>query len=112
MKDKRVGESLWIQWDGEGYIQQTTYTDLIYYTVGHIDIENEIVRRALASTLQRDGIADSLSDGFNLIAESHVEIGWAGIVEGENNYTFCDETGETEYGEYVEEVLEFTWIEL
>lgn len=112
MKDKRVGESLWAHWDGEGYIQTNLYTDLIYYTEGHVDVENELVRRALASCLQRDGISDSLSDGFNLIAEGHVEIGWAGIIEGENNYTFCDPSGETEYGEFVEEALEFTWVEL
>lgn len=112
MKDIRVGESLWIQWDGEGYIQQTLYSDLIYYTIGHVDFENELVRRALASTLQRDGIADSLGDGFNMISDAHVEAGWAGIIEDEINYTFCDETGETEYGQIVNEVIEFTWVEL
>lgn len=112
MKDKRVGESLWSHWDGEGYIQSKLYTDLIYCTEGHVDIENEVVRRALASSLQRDGIADSLSDGFNLISDGHVETGWAGIIEGETNYTFCDPSGETEYGDFVEEALEFTWIEL
>jgi hypothetical protein len=112
VKDKRIGESLWIHWDGEGYIEQKLYTDNIYYTKEHVDFENELVRRGLASTLQRDGIVDSLSDGFNSIADSHVEIGWAGIIEGENNYTFCDANGETEYGEYVEEVFEFTWVEL
>lgn len=112
MKDKRVGESLWIQWEGQGYIQQTMYSDLIYYTVGHVDFENEIVRRALASTLQRDGVADSLADGFNMLADAHVETGWAGILQDETDYTFCDATGETEYGDLVNEALEFTWIEL
>jgi hypothetical protein len=112
MKDKRVGESLWIHWDGEGYPQQKIFTDVIYYTQAYVELENEIVRRALASTLQRDGVADSLADGFNLITDAHIETGWAGIIEGENNYTFCDANGETEYGEYVEEPFEFTWVEL
>lgn len=112
MKDKRLGESLWNQWTGEGYYAQSVIYELLYFTEGHVDTENEIVRRALASTLQRDGIADSLSDGFQLIADAHFEAGWAGILEGENDYTFCDESGETEYGDYVEEVIEITWVEI
>lgn len=110
MKDVRVGEQLWQQWHGEGYFSDK-HSEVIYFTTEHIDIENEIVRRALASTLQRDGIADSLSDGFKMIEQAHIEAGWAGIIEGEKEYYACDENGETEYGDLVEESLPFTWIE-
>lgn len=111
MKDVRVGESLWQEWTGEGYYPSTS-SSIIYFTHEYVDIENEIVRRALASTLQRDGICDSLADGFNMIATGRVECGYAGIIEGEKDYTACDEDAETEYGDLVEEPLETTWIEL
>lgn len=111
MKDVRVGESLWQEWTGANYYQATS-SSLVYFTHDHVDIENEIVRRALASVLQRDGVCDSLNDGFNRIAQGTVECGYAGIIEGETEYSACDESGETEYGDFVEEPLETTWIEL
>jgi hypothetical protein len=111
MKDIRIGESLWQQWGGSGYYE-VTETELIYFTEDHVDMENEIVRRALASTLQRDGISDSLSDGFKLITDGYVEFGWAGIIEGEKEWSVCDEHGETNYGDFVEDIIAVTWIEI
>ena len=110
MKDVRIGESLWQQWHGEGYLADTV-SELIYFTVDHVDMENEIVRRALASTLQRDGVADSLAEGFSMLAEAAIQTGWSGIIDSETEYTFCDENGETEYGDYVDEPLPCTWVE-
>lgn len=111
MKDVRLGESLWIQWHGNGYISDSG-SELIYYTLDHVDIENEIVRRALASTLQRDGICDSLSDGFNIIEKASIEHGYSGIIEGETEYSVCNDDSETEYGDLVEEPLPTTWVEI
>lgn len=111
MKDVRLGESLWNEWTGEGYDPQGA-PELVYYTIDHVDTDNEIVRRALASTLQRDGIADSLSDGFKMLEKGVYEFGFAGYLEGESDYTVCDENAETQYGDYVDEPLPFTWIEL
>ena len=59
MKDVRIGEHLWSEWDGEGY-QNLLECGVVYYTLEHIDLENELVRRGLASALQRDGVAYSL----------------------------------------------------
>lgn len=111
MKDVRIGESLWTLWGGSGYYPATD-SELIYFTEEHVDMDNEIVRRALASTLQRDGISDSLSDGFKLIADSVIEFGWAGMIDGEKEWAVCDEQGETNYGDYVEDIIAITWIEI
>lgn len=110
MRDVRHGEELWFEWSGNGYFSEGN-SDLVFCTIGHVDIENEIVRRALASVLQRDGVVDSLGDGFKFIEEKEIRTGWAGILPDENEYTYCDEFGETEYGDQVEKIEEFTWIE-
>ena len=109
-KDSRIGESLWKQWHGENYYPSGE-SELVYFTEEIVDVENEIVRRALASTLQRDGIADSLADGFTMIANSTIENGWAGIIEGEKEYTVCNSSGVTDYGDSVSEIMEITWVE-
>lgn len=111
MRDVRHGEHLWVCWEGEGYFSDT-HSDIIYFTIGHVDIDNELVRRALASTLQRDGIADSLADGFKLLESSEGQQGHAGFIVGESEYVVCNEDGETEYGDQVVECLDATWIEI
>lgn len=110
MKDIRHGEHLWLSWEGEGYFSDT-HSELIFFTEGAVDMDNEIVRRALASVLQRDGICDSLSDGFKLLEGSSTLGGFAGFLPGETEYTVCDEEGYTEYGDKVEKVLDMTWVE-
>jgi len=74
-------------------------------------MDNEIVRRALASVLQRDGVVDSLGDGFKFLENRDIHAGWAGILPEGNEYTYCDEDGGTQYGDYIESPEEFTWIE-
>ena len=111
MKDARPGDFLWEEWEGSGYDSQVDYS-VIYYTFDHIDLENDLVRRALASALQRDGVAISLGDGFNLIEKCFPNYGWTGIIKDEEDYVVCNQDGETEYGEVVESVLPATWIEI
>lgn len=84
----------------------------MYFTVGYVDIENEIVRRALASALQRDGIVDSLSTGFKAIDNSILIHGWSGFLEEEHERIVCYEDGYTYYGDIVEESQETTYIEI
>ena len=38
--------------------------------------------------------------------------GWCGVIEDELDFTVCDESGETEYGDFVEAALATTWIEI
>jgi len=111
MKDLRPGEHLWFWWEGEGYFADTR-SELIYFTLGHVDVDNDVVLRALASTLQRDGIVDSLGEGFRMAEAGVTQQGHVGILPGESVYYVCDEDGETEYGDQVENSLDATWIEL
>ena len=110
MKDSRVGESLWNEWDGDGYTN-TLVSGTVFYTIEHISVENEIIRRALASNLQRDGVADSLGDGFRILENAVVSQGWAGYIDSDNEISSCNETGFTEYGDIVDQVFPVTWVE-
>ena len=111
MKDSRKGEGLWAEWVGEGF--NTASSDpKIYYTHDHVDLDIEVVRRALASFLQRDGVAVTLGEGFQALEWSNIHYGHSGYVGGEIYLTLCDESGETYYGEQVAEIFETTWVEI
>jgi hypothetical protein len=112
MKDSRVGEALWSEWFGNGY-QKSDPNSVVFYTEGHIDIHNEIVRRALASAIQRDGISDSLGEAFRLLDGTvTVVIGNAGFVDGEYELTQCEEDGMTPHEDIAESVIPITWVEV
>jgi hypothetical protein len=111
MKDKRLGQELWLEWDGSGY-SLTKRNPIVYYTIDHIDIEHELVRKALASALQRDGVFDSLNDAFKAIDTGIVSSGWLGALEEEFDLVVCTELGETEYGDIVEDIQPATWVEI
>lgn len=106
----RIGEQLWSEWDGELY-EFSRDDNLVYYTNEHIDYEIDVVKRALASALQRDGIADSLLEAFRMIENSSINYGWAGSNEGDLFLTACDEFGETFYGDILDKVSPVTFIE-
>ena len=111
MKDKRPGESLWMEWDGYEYNPRKT-DPVIYYTFESVDTTNELVRRALASALQSDGVAFSLGHGYKLLEDSIVVYKHSGLLEGEHLYIVCSPDGETRYGDFVAEPLEITLIEI
>ena len=107
MKDRRVGESLWEEWE-----ESEELGVICFITLDHVSLENEIVRRALASSLQRDGIADSLKDGFSFIEDSKTWFGWSGFLEGDSHLTACDKNGETDLGDFVEKIFPTTWVQI
>ena len=111
MKDVRLGESLWSHWEGEGYSSEGDL-GLVYATHDHVESGNEIVLRALASTLQRDGVVDSLGDGFKALEGALWYFGHSGYVDGDTELFLCDKDGETEYGDCVDESLLTTWVKL
>jgi hypothetical protein len=110
MKNDRIGEHLWHEWDGELYDSEVE-DPIVYYTNGFVDIDIDVVKRALASVLQRDGIADSLANGFAMIDKAKSTYGWAGLEENARSLTVCDEDGETCYGDILQEPSEITFIE-
>ena len=74
MKDSRKGECLWSEWSGEGYRTYDSST-IVFYTEDHVDVEHEVVKRALASALQRDGVVHSLGDAFKKIENAKTSYG-------------------------------------
>lgn len=108
MKDLRHGDQLWTEWSGFGLDDLEAKTH--YFTVDHVDLHEEVVRRGLASALQRDGIADSLSDGFKLLDGVEPSCTWAGVVDEDIDLTVCAPDGETYYGERVDMVMPVTLV--
>lgn len=108
MKDLRTGECLWIEWEGEGLDPNDSRP--IFYTEGHVDIEHGLVRRALASAIQRDGSVSTLGEAFRVVESARVETGHAGSVDKEIYLTVCDNEGLTADGDEVDEILEMTWV--
>jgi hypothetical protein len=111
MKDSRAGESLWSLWEGEGYNSELG-SPIVYYTEGHVDIDHEIVGKALASAIQRDGIVYSLFEAYTLINSGAYSQGWAGSFTGEMYQEVCDEDGLTSYGSLVDNLVPVTFVEV
>ena len=44
-KDTRPGEELWCEWAGSGYSKNNSEA-IVYYTLDHVDMDNELVSRA------------------------------------------------------------------
>lgn len=111
MKDSRIGESLWSIWEGEGYSE--AFPDSIVYVTGtHLDLEHEIVRKALASSIQRDGIVYSLSQAFQAIDAGVVSHGWVGTFSDELYQSICDESGLTLDEVQLDNVTPVTFVEV
>lgn len=111
MRISRKGESLWHEWAGEGYYLSSPFS-VAFYTIEHVDLDLDIVRRALASAIQRDGLVDSLGQAFALIEKSTISQGYAGELDGDLDLTFCDADGETYYGDHVAMPDPITWVEV
>lgn len=111
MKDLRIGESLWSIWDGEGYTPGLS-ASVVYFTEDHVDVDEDVIKRALASSIQRDGLAYSLSQGFRMIEGGIVSHGWVGTLDGESTPEVCDPEGETYSGEILDTVTEVTFVEV
>ena len=112
MKDSRKGETLWSEWFGADYTKNIIGS-LVFYTEDHVDVYNEIVRRALASAIQRDGTTDSLGEAFRLLdGKISVYHGYAGFVGGGDELTKCDKNGMTIYEDNAEGVIPITWVEI
>jgi hypothetical protein len=112
MKDSRKGEALWSEWEGYGYHYNFGDLSLVFYTEGHVDLDIDVVRRALASAIQRDGIVSSLSHAFQLIDNGRIEQGYAGPVGGDIYLTVCEDDGSTSEGTEVDEIIEITYVEV
>lgn len=108
----RKAEGLWLEWGGLGYTPMG-YRSSTYYTVGHVDADNDLVVGGLASLMQREGLVDSLSDGRWAISTASIaSCLYAGIVDGDSELTLCSSEGETFYGDYVSHLEPVTLVEV
>jgi hypothetical protein len=112
MKDSRKGEALWSEWEGYAYHYSFGDSGVVFYTEEHVDVEHEVVRRALASCLQRDGIVSSLGQAFKLIEDGKIQQSYAGPVDGDIYWTVCDDEGYTTEGTEVDVIHEITLVEV
>ena len=111
MKNDRVGDWLWEEWEGSGYEPSASGSGTVYCTYDWVDINNDLVKRALASCLQRDGVVDSLSEGFKIAESALIVKCFAGFVYEEKTMTICNEEGETEFGDLVDSFSLVTLVE-
>lgn len=112
MKDIRIGESLWFIWDGDEYEPQNA-ENYLYYTEDHIELEEEVVINALASSLQRDGVTYSMGQGVNLLNSAIVVKTFVGFIDGDYQPTICTEDGVSVFsGIDLESVIPITLVEV
>ena len=111
VRDSRIGECLWSEWDGEAF-SSSIDDSVVFYTSEHVDLEHEVVRRALASALQRDGSATTLGEGYRVVEDAVITHGWAGTVDGAREFHVCDSEGQTLYGDQVDDLTPMTWVEV
>ena len=111
MRDSRIGECLWNEWTGEGY-EPLDPSSIVFFTQDHVDLNNEVVRRALASALQRDGSSISLGKGYEAVDSAKISHGFAGEVDEDIDLTVCNEDGETRNGDLVDKTIAVTWVEI
>jgi ABC-type transport system substrate-binding protein len=111
MKDSRIGESLWFIWDSPGSLENDY---IVFYTEDHVDVDNELVRRALASAIQREGISSSLGDGFFMVDRGELWHGYCGTIDQDSlEYLYeCDADGNTDDGESLSNVVPITWVRI
>lgn len=110
-KDSRIGESLWFIWDSTE--QDPFHKDsIVFYTEEHVDIEEDVVRKALASSIQREGISDSLSGGFMLIASGASGHSYAGYCFDSERQLISNANGYSESGSPLGGVVPITWVEI
>ncbi len=112
MKNDRVGEWLWEEWDGNGNVDGSSdLLDTVYCTYDWVEVDDSLVKRALASCLQRDGIVDSLSDGFRVAESASVIKTYVGCIDEEKVPTLCKENGETFLGDVVTSITRITLVQ-
>jgi hypothetical protein len=109
MKDSRIGESLWYIWDS---LDNSNEDFIIFYTEGHVDIDHEVVRRALASAIQREGISSSLGDSYFILDRGDSWQSYCGSDQLEEYLYECDIEGTTFDGESLSSVVPITWVRI
>ena len=104
MGNAQTGESLWLPWEGEDSTSEKLEGEL-FYTLGHVDLDDETVRASLAVALQRTGVVDGLGRAFSALNDpgSLSHHWYMGHVGGEFTPAICNHDGVTIYDEEIDE---------
>lgn len=100
MRDSRRGETLWFEWTGELYVRERKKS-VVFFTWDHVDLEHDVIKRALASVLQREGIVNTLGEGYRTVESSKTHWRYAGMTDDSEDLVICNDEGETFLGDHV-----------
>jgi len=111
MRDSRRGETLWFEWTGELYVRDRK-SSVVFFTWDHVSIENDVVKRALASVLQREGIVNTLGEGYRAVESTNPKWKYAGMTQDSDDLVICNDEGETFLGDNVPTWAPITLVEV
>lgn len=111
MQYNRSGENLWLEWSGYD-LPTESEESIIYYTLEWVDVDDETVRRALASALQRSGAVEGLGHAFRSLETAHVTQAYGAHLGGEREWSFYDQEWTPRPDPEVEDFTAITWVEI
>lgn len=85
----RKGQEQWIEWEGEGY-EPDSPDNLIYFTLGYVDKNSQLIDEHVAGALRRDGVADGWGDAFKMAENVTILNGYVAEVE-DGEYLFWND---------------------
>lgn len=100
-----------MEWDGNDYSPELD-DPIIYYTIGNIDPNHEVIKRALASAIQRDGIAVSLGEANKLIDSGHCVHGHGVHAGGAYEFSFYEDEYISYPGVETDSPADLTFVEI
>lgn len=96
----------WEEWDGTGYPAEL---ELVYFSFGEIDTKRGNESKELVSTLLRDGVVDTRSDGFSALDSAKTV--WGRVLLFGDDQLLSYDAGDADY-ESDTPVRTATWVEM
>lgn len=87
MASNRFSADTWLEWDGYDF-PATSDDSVVFFIPGTVDIEKWPVRKALAVSIHRSGIVDSLGDAYEAVENARVVYGEMTVVGEDIVLTF------------------------
>lgn len=100
-----------MEWEGNNLPQENPES-VVYYTHTWVDLDIEVVRRALASALQRSGSVEGLGDAFRSLETARITQGVAVHIGGDYEWSFSDLETVFEDASDVSDETAMTWVEI
>lgn len=93
-RKKTIADPIWLIWEGNDFPSKFHSDSIIFYLNEHIYLDSDdIAKKSLARQLQREGIATSLFDGYNLINLAWVSRAGYYYDDGDERFPiYCEES--------------------